>query len=126
MTNFNKSSTKTFIEIVLFQNVEKRKRENKKGEHGYSNELPSMRPIFFARGPDFRKGVKSTSIHQVDIYPLLCLLLNIEAAPNNGSVQHIAQFLVDTGSCGSCQSGRLSLEVLLVVVVVLLVESDTE
>ena len=60
-----------------------------------------MKPIFFARGPDFRKGVKSTSILSVDIYPLVCRLLNIEAAPNNGSLERTAQFLVDEYSSAS-------------------------
>ena len=105
----------------------KSKARNKKGDHGYSNELPSMKPIFFARGPDFRKGVNSTSIHQVDIYPLLCRLLNIKAAPNNGSVEHTAQFLVATKSAGSAghsqRGGWLSLQALLVVVVALLVQA---
>ena len=65
-----------------------------------------MKPIFFARGPDFRKGVKSTSILSVDIYPLVCRLLNIEAAPNNGSLERTAQFLVDEHS--STQGGGMS------------------
>ena len=81
--------------MSLLQDVAKSKARNKKGDHGYSNELPSMKPIFFARGPDFRKGVKSTSILSVDIYSLVCRLLNIEAAPNNGSLERTAQFLVE-------------------------------
>ncbi|KAL8576299.1 hypothetical protein ACOMHN_006222 [Nucella lapillus] len=74
---------------------------NDKGNHGYSNELSSMKPIFFARGPDFRKGVKSTSIRTVDIYPLLCRLLGVKAAPNNGSVEKTTHFLVDSTSSAS-------------------------
>ena len=81
--------------FAICQNVTRSRQWNGKGSHGYSNELQSMKPIFFARGPDFRKGAKSTSILSVDIYPLVCRLLNIEAAPNNGSLERTAQFLVE-------------------------------
>ncbi|KAL8577567.1 hypothetical protein ACOMHN_044247 [Nucella lapillus] len=70
-------------------------RWNPRGNHGYSNDLPSMKPIFLARGPDFRKGVKSPSIRSVDIYPLLCRLLTLRPAPHNGSLTSTAHFLVD-------------------------------
>ena len=55
-----------------------------------------MKPIFFARGPDFRRGEKLTSIRSVDIYPLLCRLLNIQAAPNNGSEANTTPFLLES------------------------------
>ena len=67
-----------------------------------------MKPIFFARGPDFRKGVKSTSILSVDIYPLVCRLLNIEAAPNNGSLERTAQFLVEGSTSSSSPLSHMS------------------
>ncbi|KAK7489605.1 hypothetical protein BaRGS_00019239 [Batillaria attramentaria] len=77
---------------------------NSKGNHGYNSTLPSMKPIFFARGPDFRKGVNSTFISQVDIYALMCRLLNVKPAPNNGSLLSTAHFLSDadqpTGAAG--------------------------
>ncbi|XP_076439474.1 bis(5'-adenosyl)-triphosphatase enpp4-like [Babylonia areolata] len=69
---------------------------NPKGNHGYSNDLPSMKPIFFARGPDFRKGVNLPSIRSVDIYPLLCRLLHVHPAPNNGSVANTDRFVTDS------------------------------
>ncbi|XP_025096300.1 bis(5'-adenosyl)-triphosphatase enpp4-like isoform X2 [Pomacea canaliculata] len=76
-------------------NVTTLRRTNMTADHGYSNELTSMRAIFFARGPDFKKGVKGTSIRLVDIYPLVCKLLNIQPAPNNGSLDNTAMFLED-------------------------------
>lgn len=81
---------------------------NSKGNHGYSNVLPSMKPIFLARGPDFRQGVKVTSINQVDIYPLLCRLLNISAASNNGTLDNTRVLLreSDTDGAGMQRSWR--------------------
>ncbi|PVD29810.1 hypothetical protein C0Q70_09067 [Pomacea canaliculata] len=76
------------------------RRGNTLGEHGYSNELPSMKPIFFARGPNFQTGVRTTSIRSVDIYPLVCKLLNIDAAPNNGSLDNTASLLKSSTNGG--------------------------
>ena len=63
------------------------------GDHGYDNILNSMRPIFVARGPAFKQNAVVESIDTVDIYPLMCHLLNIEPAPNNGSLQRAATLL---------------------------------
>ncbi|GFO23904.1 ectonucleotide pyrophosphatase/phosphodiesterase family member 5 [Plakobranchus ocellatus] len=46
-----------------------------------------MRPIFVARGPAFKQNAVVESIDTVDIYPLICHLLNIDPAPNNGSLE---------------------------------------
>ncbi|KAL8568014.1 hypothetical protein ACOMHN_029189 [Nucella lapillus] len=83
---------------LLAKNVQTFLDTNKKGDHAYSNDLPSMKAIFLARGPDFRKGVHSTSLKSVDIYPLVCLLLNIDAAPNNGSLEQTNPFLLHGAS----------------------------
>ncbi|KAK7110899.1 ectonucleotide pyrophosphatase/phosphodiesterase family member 5-like [Littorina saxatilis] len=86
---------------MLVKNYTDSKVSEGRGNHGYSNELPSMKPIFFAWGPDFRKGVHSKSISSLDIYPLMCRLLNIEAAPNNGSLDSTAHFLLHTPHASS-------------------------
>lgn len=73
-----------------------------KGAHGYDNELPSMKPIFFARGPNIRKGYKTQPFNSVDIYPLVCNLLGIQPAPNNGSLDIVKSFIVrDTANARS-------------------------
>ncbi|WAR21923.1 ENPP4-like protein [Mya arenaria] len=63
------------------------------GGHGYDNELMSMKPIFYARGPDIKVGYTSATFNLVDIYPLVCELLNVTAAPNNGSLDVAATIL---------------------------------
>lgn len=56
------------------------------GDHGYDNLLPSMHPFMAASGPSFRQGYKMRSLQSVDLYPLMCYLLQIPAQPNNGSL----------------------------------------
>ena len=64
-----------------------------RGAHGWMPSAPSMHPFFIARGPAFKQGYKSGPIDMVDIYPLICHLLNIEPLPNNGSLDRIAHLL---------------------------------
>ncbi|XP_013782584.1 ectonucleotide pyrophosphatase/phosphodiesterase family member 5-like [Limulus polyphemus] len=60
------------------------------GQHGYDNRLRSMRPLFLARGPSFKKNFTITSIFEtVNIYPMICHLLDIRPAPNNGSLENV-------------------------------------
>ncbi|XP_021854480.1 uncharacterized protein [Spinacia oleracea] len=56
------------------------------GAHGYDNEYFSMRTIFIAHGPQFAKGRKVPSFENVQIYNLVTSILDVEGAPNNGSV----------------------------------------
>ena len=57
-----------------------------KGNHGFDNRLQSMRAIFLARGPDFKGNVKLGPVNNVDVYPLLCELVNVRCNPNNGTM----------------------------------------
>jgi predicted AlkP superfamily pyrophosphatase or phosphodiesterase len=56
------------------------------GRHGYDNALPSMRTIFIARGPAFRRGVRIPEFSNVDVYALLTRVLGLTPAPNDGSL----------------------------------------
>lgn len=71
---------------------------NNAGGHGYDNELMTMKPIFIARGPAFKSGVTVDPIKSVDIYPLICHLLEIEPASNNGSLARAKTLLKSTNS----------------------------
>lgn len=66
------------------------------GNHGYDNHLPSMHPVFVARGPSFRTGYTKASMRSVDLYPLMCSVLGIRALPNNGSLMSVRDLLVET------------------------------
>ncbi len=57
-----------------------------RGSHGYDPALPSMRALFVASGPAFRRGVTLQPFANVDVYPLLARLLGIQPAPNDGDI----------------------------------------
>lgn len=52
-----------------------------------------MRPFFIAMGPDFKSNLKVETFSLVDLYPLMCQLLGLEPAPNNGSRQTVSLLL---------------------------------
>lgn len=55
------------------------------GEHGFDNLMPSMGATFIAAGPAFREGVTVPPFQNIHVYDLLCRLLGIRPAPNDGS-----------------------------------------
>ena len=71
-----------------------------------------MHPFFAAMGPSFKKGSKVMTFNSVDVYPMLCTILGLKPAPNNGSMDVVAELLVDrlkenTGSTfGTCKITR--------------------
>ncbi|KAG2194458.1 hypothetical protein INT47_003826 [Mucor saturninus] len=60
------------------------------GNHGYDNLEDDMRAIFMARGPKIDRVYKPGSIlgpfFNIEVYNLLTELLNMDAAPNNGTL----------------------------------------
>ncbi|KAL3875740.1 hypothetical protein ACJMK2_033661 [Sinanodonta woodiana] len=69
---------------------------NVRGSHGYDNRLSSMKPIFYARGPDFKRNYLARPFNSIDLYPLMCKLLGIDPAPNNGTLDNTADILVSS------------------------------
>ena len=61
-----------------------------RGSHGYDPALPSMRALFVARGPAFRRGVVLPAFDNVDVYPLLARLVGIAPAENDGDADAMA------------------------------------
>jgi hypothetical protein len=64
-----------------------------------------MHPFFIAMGPDFKPGAKVDTFDNVDIYPLMCKLLQLKPAPNNGSLEIVSKLLVNRDSSGSSTFG---------------------
>lgn len=54
------------------------------GDHGYDPSLPNMRGIFIAHGPEFRRGVELPEVESVHLYNLMCAVLRLAPAPNDG------------------------------------------
>jgi ectonucleotide pyrophosphatase/phosphodiesterase family protein 5 len=65
------------------------------GNHGYNNSLPSMHPIFVAHGPAFKKNFTARPFNTVDIYSLICHIINIDPLPNDGSLDNVKHVLAD-------------------------------
>ncbi|XP_048700500.1 ectonucleotide pyrophosphatase/phosphodiesterase family member 3 isoform X2 [Caretta caretta] len=55
------------------------------GNHGYDNEFKSMEAIFMAHGPSFKEKTEVEPFENIEIYNLMCDLLRIKPAPNNGT-----------------------------------------
>lgn len=58
-----------------------------RGSHGFDPALASMRAIFIANGPSFRRGLRIPAIDNVDVYPLLAQLLGVAPRHNDGDPQ---------------------------------------
>ncbi|KAL3881553.1 hypothetical protein ACJMK2_027979 [Sinanodonta woodiana] len=66
------------------------------GVHGYDPaKVKEMHPFFIASGPAFKKDYSTGPISVVDLYPLMCHILGIKPAPNNGSLENIQHILVN-------------------------------
>ncbi|NXK57433.1 ENPP3 phosphodiesterase, partial [Sylvietta virens] len=55
------------------------------GNHGYNNEFKSMEAIFLAYGPSFKEKTEVDAFENIEVYNLMCDLLHIMPAQNNGS-----------------------------------------
>ncbi|MDE2826110.1 MAG: ectonucleotide pyrophosphatase/phosphodiesterase [Bacteroidota bacterium] len=68
------------------------------GNHGYEPRLQSMHTVFIARGPQFKQGLKSHGFSLIHVYELLCAVLGIEPAENDGNLDEVVHFLqTETG-----------------------------
>jgi alkaline phosphatase D len=75
------------------------------GGHGYDpRQMPSMKAIFFAAGPDIRPGVTVGSFENVDVYPLIASLLGLHMGPIDGSPHTLRRIIKKNFKNGSKQS----------------------
>ncbi|MBC8044141.1 MAG: alkaline phosphatase family protein, partial [Rhizobacter sp.] len=74
-------STRNFFEGI--------KAKNAGGAHGYDNQLPSMRALFIAHGQGFKQATTVEPFENVHLYELMCHLLSLTPAPNDGSLDSI-------------------------------------
>lgn len=64
------------------------------GDHGFLNNQSSMFPIFIAHGPGIKKNFTTKKFYNVDIYPLMCLLLGVPEHANEGSLKNVIDMVV--------------------------------
>lgn len=63
------------------------------GAHGYDNSNSDMFSIFYAAGPSFKRDYKFKELNNIDIYNLICRILNLVPAKNDGDQSHIRGML---------------------------------
>lgn len=73
-------------DAVTPQKLAARKPGTMRGSHGYDPDAPSMRAIFIAQGPAFRRGARIAPFDNVDVYALLAKLVGVEPRPNDGDI----------------------------------------
>jgi hypothetical protein len=55
-----------------------------RANHGWDPALPNMGALFLASGPAFRHGHEFAGVENVHVYNLLCAVLGVKPAPNDG------------------------------------------
>jgi predicted AlkP superfamily pyrophosphatase or phosphodiesterase len=60
------------------------RRGPERGDHGYDPALKSMGATFIAAGPAFRHGAVLPPFENIHVYDLLCAVLGLRPAPNDG------------------------------------------
>ncbi|XP_076030188.1 glycerophosphocholine cholinephosphodiesterase ENPP6-like [Oratosquilla oratoria] len=99
------------------------------GIHGYDPDEMDMKGIFFARGPDFVEDAVIPPIGMVDVYQLICHILDVEPRPNNGTWMHVRAALVgeDDITAGTCPgTGSSTLAILLGLLLIIAVKRSIE
>ncbi len=71
-----------------------------RGGHGYDNQLPSMRAIFIAHGEAIKKGKVVDAFENIQVYNIMCAILGLKPAPNDGNMEAARAVLKDTRSAG--------------------------
>uniref|UniRef100_A0A671KV68 Ectonucleotide pyrophosphatase/phosphodiesterase family member 2-like n=1 Tax=Sinocyclocheilus anshuiensis TaxID=1608454 RepID=A0A671KV68_9TELE len=63
------------------------------GDHGYDNKINSMQTIFLGYGPSFKFKTKIPPFENIELYNVMCDLLGLKPAPNNGTHGSLNQLL---------------------------------
>jgi alkaline phosphatase D len=64
-----------------------------KGAHGYDNMNTDMHAIFYAKGPEFKRNYEQPPFNNIDIYPLIASILDLEPAPVDGKLENVSGML---------------------------------
>jgi predicted AlkP superfamily pyrophosphatase or phosphodiesterase len=63
------------------------------GAHGYDNRYQEMMATFIAHGPAFKKGFVAEPFPNVDVYDLMCRILGLDPAKNDGDPGRVRAML---------------------------------
>jgi len=64
-----------------------------RGAHGYDNKYQEMQATFIAHGPAFRKGYVAEPFENVHVYELMCKILGLKPAKNDGNLEKVRSML---------------------------------
>ncbi|MEO6049862.1 MAG: ectonucleotide pyrophosphatase/phosphodiesterase [Pyrinomonadaceae bacterium] len=64
-----------------------------RGAHGYDNRYQSMMATFIAHGPAFKKGYTAEPFENVEVYNIMCKILGLKPAENDGDLNHVRGML---------------------------------
>lgn len=64
------------------------------GAHGYDPRYRDMHGLFVAAGPRLRRGHLAPAIQNIHLYELMCALLGLRPAPNDGDPAQTAAYLL--------------------------------
>lgn len=67
--------------------------DSPRGAHGYDNAYESMRATFIAAGPAFRKSYLAEPFENIEIYNVMCRILGLTPAPNDGDLNRVKKML---------------------------------
>jgi len=68
---------------------------NSEGSHGWDNLYQEMQAIFVAHGPSFKSNYVSKPFENIELYNLMCALVNVTPAANNGTWGALHHLLVN-------------------------------
>jgi alkaline phosphatase D len=63
------------------------------GTHGFDNRNTDMHAIFYGMGPVLKKNYSQATFPNVSLYPLMCEILDLKPAPNDGNLKDVVGML---------------------------------
>ncbi len=75
------------------EKLERNDINQRRGGHGYDNQLESMRATFVAHGAAFKKGFVAEPFENVQVYNLMCRILGLTPAKNDGNFETVKNML---------------------------------
>lgn len=66
------------------------------GAHGYDPRYRELHGLFIAAGPSIRRGVVVPEFQNIHIYNLMCYVLGLTPAPNDGDFSQVSRFVVSS------------------------------
>jgi len=65
------------------------------GTHGYHESHRDMHGIFIGKGPAFKQGYSGASLSNIHLYEMMCNILGIPPANNDGNLDAAKPFLIN-------------------------------